>query len=58
MKDMNTDKLAINWQNLARVRLQLKFAFIIGLKGILKCLNILFYKDNFIRTRGSFLLKF
>jgi len=28
-KDMNTDKLAINWQNFARVRLQLKFAFII-----------------------------
>jgi len=26
---MNTDKLAINWQNFARVRLQLKFAFII-----------------------------
>jgi len=28
-KDMNTDKLAINWQNFARVRLQLKFASII-----------------------------
>jgi len=26
---MNTDKLAFNWQNFARVRLQLKFAFII-----------------------------
>jgi len=26
---MNTDELAINWQNFARVRLQLKFAFII-----------------------------
>jgi len=26
---MNTDKLAINWQNFARVRLQLKFAFTI-----------------------------
>jgi len=26
---MNTDKLAINWQNLARVQPQLKFAFII-----------------------------
>jgi len=26
---MNTDKLAINWQNIARVQLQLKFAFII-----------------------------
>jgi len=25
---MNTDKLAINWQNFARARLQLKFAFI------------------------------
>jgi len=25
-KDMNTDKLAINWQNFARVRLQLMFA--------------------------------
>jgi len=28
-KYMNTDKLAINWQNFARVRLQLKFVFII-----------------------------
>jgi len=28
-KDMNTDKLAINWQNFVRVRLQLKFDFII-----------------------------
>jgi len=26
---MNTDKFVINWQNFARVRLQLKFAFII-----------------------------
>jgi len=26
---MNTDKLAINWPNFARVRLQLKIAFII-----------------------------
>jgi len=26
---MNTDKLAINWQNFARVQLQLKFASII-----------------------------
>jgi len=26
---MNTDKLALNWQNLAQVRLQPKFAFII-----------------------------
>jgi len=26
---MNTDKLAINWQIFAQVRLQLKFAFII-----------------------------
>jgi len=26
---MNLDKLAINWQNIVRVRLQLKFAFII-----------------------------
>jgi len=26
---MNTDKLEINWQNFAQVRLQLKFAFII-----------------------------
>jgi len=30
-KDMDTDKLAINWQNFARVRLQLKFAFIMRL---------------------------
>jgi len=29
---MSTDKLAINWQNFARVRLQLKFAFIIRTK--------------------------
>jgi len=28
-KDMNTDKLIFNWQNFARVRLQIKFAFII-----------------------------
>jgi len=28
MKNMNTDKLAINWQIFAQVRLQLKFAFI------------------------------
>jgi len=28
-KDTNTDKLAINWQNFAQVRLQFKFAFII-----------------------------
>jgi len=28
-EEMNTDKLAINWQNFARVRLQLEFAFII-----------------------------
>jgi len=28
-KDMNLNKLAINWQNFARIRLQLKFAFII-----------------------------
>jgi len=26
---MNTDKLAINWQNFTQVRLQIKFAFII-----------------------------
>jgi len=26
---MNIDKLSINWQNFARVRLQLKFAFMI-----------------------------
>jgi len=26
---INTDKLAINWKNFARVRLQLKFTFII-----------------------------
>jgi len=28
-KYMNTDKLAINWQSFAQVRLQLKFTFII-----------------------------
>jgi len=27
---MNTDKPTINWQNFARVRLELKFAFITG----------------------------
>jgi len=27
-KGTNTDRLAINWQNFTRVRLQLKFAFI------------------------------
>jgi len=26
---MNTDELAVNWQNFAQVRLHLKFAFII-----------------------------
>jgi len=26
-KDMNTDKLAINWQNFGRVQIQFKFAF-------------------------------
>jgi len=31
-----TDKLAINWQNFARVRIQLKFAFIIRLFMSLK----------------------
>jgi len=30
-KGLNTDKLTINWQNFARIRLQLKFAFIIRL---------------------------
>jgi len=29
IKDMNSSKLAINWQNISRVRFQLKFAFII-----------------------------
>jgi len=28
-KDINTDKLAINWKNFAQVRLQLKLAFVI-----------------------------
>jgi len=32
-KDMNTDKLAVNLQNFARVRLQLKIAFIIRPEG-------------------------
>jgi len=39
-KDIKTDKLAIKWQNFARVRLQLKFAFIIrplDLISALKC---------------------
>jgi len=31
---MNTDKLAINWQNFARVQIQLKFAFIIRPWGV------------------------
>jgi len=30
-KDKNIHKLAINWQNFARVRFQLKFVFIIRL---------------------------
>jgi len=29
IKDIDTGKLAINWQNFARVQLQLKFTFII-----------------------------
>jgi len=39
-KDMNTNKLAINWQNIARVRLQLKFAFIIRAKVSFQVLNL------------------
>jgi len=36
---MNTDKLVINWRNFARVRLQLKFAFI--MRPLIACgLNI------------------
>jgi len=31
-KDVNTDKVVINWQNFARVRLQLKFALKIRAK--------------------------
>jgi len=31
---MNTDKLAINWQNFARVRLQLKFVFMITVHSL------------------------
>jgi len=31
---MSSDKLAINWQNFARVRLQFKFAFILQPIGI------------------------
>jgi len=38
-KDMNTDKFTTNWQNFARVWLQLRFAFIIRPKY--------FTKDNF-----------
>jgi len=34
---MNTDKLTMKWQNIARVRLQLKFAFIIRPK-VVQCL--------------------
>jgi len=28
-KDMNTNKLALNWQNVTQVQLQLKFVFIV-----------------------------
>jgi len=38
---MNTDKFEINWQNFARVRLQLKFAFIIW--PIENIVNVLVY---------------
>jgi len=34
------DKLTINWQNFAQVRLQLKFAFIICVAHIHLCLLI------------------
>jgi len=44
MKDMNTVKFVINWQNFARVRLQLKFAFILWPNGCLAewhhCYNV------------------
>jgi len=33
-KGINIDKVVINWQNFARVRLQLKFAFIIRPGGV------------------------
>jgi len=41
-KDMNTNKLAIYWQNFARVRLQLKFAFIIRPYGFLPSPSFLY----------------
>jgi len=41
---MNTNKLAINWQNIARVRLQLKFAFI--LRTVILCLIVLLKQNN------------
>jgi len=36
---MNTNKLAINWQNFARVQLQLKFALIIRPRVNFKTIN-------------------
>jgi len=43
VKNTSTDKLAINWQNCARVRLQLKFAFIIQPLAAVKFSNIFNY---------------
>jgi len=39
-KDVNTDKLASNWQNFVRVRLQFKFAFIIRSLVLIQNLEI------------------
>jgi len=43
---MNTDKLAIIWQNFARVRLQLKFAFIIRPRMFLGMKDFDFYPNR------------
>jgi len=40
---MNTDKVAINWQNFARVRLQLKFAVNTG-KELFASLELIFFE--------------
>jgi len=49
-----TDKLAINWQNFARVRLQLKFAFIIRPNySCAKCMMITWTVDVGLAIRWT-----
>jgi len=51
-KVMNADKLAINWQNIAQVWLQLKFAFIIQPRvfSYRYCTHFYFIKEVFFRA--------